>query len=89
MVKNKPNLFINLFCPKNKKDDVLRMYQKGEEKRIYEEERVLRETITHSTVFTFKKHLIHLGILSSDNTLHSGKLDDYYPSQDLWKLIKL
>ena len=26
IVKNKPNLFINLFCPKNKKEEVLRMY---------------------------------------------------------------
>ena len=49
--------FINLFYPKNKKEVVLRLYQYGEEKSIYEEESVLRETITHSTVFTFKKHL--------------------------------
>ena len=83
IVKNKPNLFINLFCPKNKKEEVLRMYQKGEEKSIYEEERVLRETITHSTVFTFKKHLIHLGILSTENMLFSGKLEDYNPLEDL------
>ena len=48
IIKNKTNLFINLFCPKNKKEEVLRMYQKGEEKSIYEEERILRETITHS-----------------------------------------
>ncbi|GAH25135.1 unnamed protein product, partial [marine sediment metagenome] len=67
IVKNKPNLFINMFCPKNKKEEVLRLYQKGEEKRIYEEEKVLRETITHSTVFTFKRHLMHLGVLSSAN----------------------
>ena len=53
IVKNKPNLFINLFCPKNKKEEVLRMYQKGEEKSIYEEERVLRETITHSPSLHF------------------------------------
>ena len=26
IVKNKPNLFINLFCPKNKKEEVLRIY---------------------------------------------------------------
>ena len=84
IVKNKPNLFINLFCPKNKKEEVLRMYQKGEEKSIYEEERVLRETITHSTVFTFKKHLIHLGILSTENTLFSGKLGMYEPEKDYW-----
>ncbi len=63
IVKNNPNLFINPFCPKNKKEEVLRMYQEREEKRIYEEEKVLRETIAYSTVFTFKRHLIHLGIL--------------------------
>ncbi len=88
VVKNKPNLFINLFCPKNKKEEVLRMYQKGEEKRIYEEESVLRETLTHSTVFTFKKHLIHLGILSTDNKLHSGKLSEYNPKEDIWILVQ-
>ena len=86
IVKNKPNLFINLFCPKNRKEEVLRMYQKGEEKSIYEEERVLRKTITHSTVFTFKKHLIHLGILSTENTLYSGKLN-YYNSEEDWLII--
>ena len=86
IVKNKPNLFINLFCPKNKKEEVLRMYQKGEEKSIYEEERVLREYITHSTIFTFKRHLTHLGILSTKNKLHSGKLIEYYPDEDLWIL---
>ena len=85
IVKNKPNLFINLFCPKNKKEEVLRMYQKGEEKRIYEEERVLRETITHSTVFTFKKHLIHLGILSKENLLHSVKMSEF-KAEDKWIL---
>ena len=58
------------------------MYQKGEEKSIYEEERVLRKTITHTTVFTFKKHLIDLGILSTDNKLYSGKLLDYDASED-------
>ena len=86
IVKNKPNLFINLFCPKNKKEEVLRMYQKGEEKRIYEEESVLRETITHSAVFTFKKHLIHLGILSTKNILYSGKMSKYVSEVDLWIL---
>ena len=88
IVKNKPNLFINLFCVKNKKEEVLRMYQKGEEKSIYEEERVLRETITHSIVFTFKKHLIHLGILSTDNTIYSGKLIDYESDEDSWILSR-
>ncbi len=87
IVKNKPNLFINLFCPKNKKEEVLRMYQKGEEKRIYEEVRVLRETITHSAVFTFKRHLIHLGTLSTENKLHSGKMLEYDPEEDIWILI--
>ena len=60
------------------------MYQKGEEKSIYEEERVLRETITHSTVFTFNRHLIHLGILSTENILHSGKMSEYNPEDDIW-----
>ncbi len=87
IVRNKPNLFINLFCPENKKEEVLRMYQKGEEKRIYEEERVLREYITHSTIFTFKKHLIHLGILSTKNVLHSGKMREYNPEEDKWLLV--
>ncbi|MBA7531477.1 hypothetical protein ES705_23690 [subsurface metagenome] len=86
IVKNKPNLYINLFCPKNKKEEVLRMFQKGEEKSIYEEERVLRVFITHSTVFTFKRHLVHLGILSTENTIHSGKLNEYKPEEDMWKL---
>ena len=86
IVKNKPNLFINLFCQKNKKEEVLKMYQKGEEKSIYEEERVLRETITHSTVFTFKRHLIHLGILSTENILFSKKLSEYEPEEDMWIL---
>ncbi len=86
IVKNKPNLFINLFCPKNKKEEVLRMYQKGEEKMIYEEERVLRKTITHSTVFTFKRHLIHLGILSTNNIVYSKKISDYRQDEDLWIL---
>ena len=36
MVKNKLNLFINLFSPKNKKEEVMRMYQNGEESSIYE-----------------------------------------------------
>ncbi len=86
IVKNKPNMFISLFCPKNKKEEVLLMYQKGEEKSIYEEERVLREKITHSTVFTFKKHLIHLGILSTENTIYSGKLIEYKSDEDSWIL---
>ena len=62
------------------------MYQKGEERSIYKEEKVLRETITHSTIFTFKRHLIHLGILSTDNILHSGKLSEYSPEEDIWIL---
>ena len=82
IVKNKPNLFINLFCPKNKKEEVLRMYQNGEETRIYEDERVLRDFITHSMVFTFKRHLIHLGILSTENTIYSRKLTEYKSDED-------
>ena len=85
IVKNKPNLFINLFCPKNKKEEVLRMYQKGEEKSIYQE-RVLRETITHSTVFTFKGHLIYLGILPTKNRLYTKKMGEYESEKDMWFL---
>ena len=45
IVENKPNLFVNLFCPKNKKEEVLRMYQRGEEKSFYEEWSVLRRNL--------------------------------------------
>ncbi len=60
--------------------------QLEEETRIYKDERVLRDFITHSTVFTFKRHLIHLGILSVGNNLFSGKLKEYIPEEDLWIL---
>ena len=53
------------------------MYQKGEEKSIYEEERVLRETITHTTIFTFKKHLIHIGIVFIENITNLEKLESF------------
>ena len=86
IVKNKPNLFINLLCKTNKKEEALKMYQKGEEKSIYQDERVLKTVITHTSVFTFKKHLIHLGILTSENILYSGKMSEYKPSEDIWIL---
>ncbi|MHA1223775.1 MAG: hypothetical protein ACTSP3_11140 [Candidatus Heimdallarchaeaceae archaeon] len=87
IVKNKPNLFVNLFCPKDKKEAVLRLYQNNEEHRIYEEKTTLRKLIYHTTFFTFKKHLIHLGILSAKSMLkHSGKKESYEPDEDLWIL---
>ena len=45
------------------KEEALKLYQEGNEKEIYENKEKLRKFVTYTTVFTFKKHLIHLGIL--------------------------
>ena len=62
------------------------MYQRGEEKCIYEDKSFLRETVTYNTVFTFKRHLIHLGILSTENILFYEKLSEYNSEDDVWIL---
>ena len=86
VISDKPNLFLNLFCKERKKEEALLLYQQGEEKEIYEEKDKLREFVMNSAVFTFKKHLIHLGILATNNKIYNKSMKTYNPEKDKWIL---
>ena len=62
-----------------KKEETLELYQQGEEKEIYKEKDKLRVFVMNSAVFTFKKHLIHLGVLSAENVFITNR----------WQIVKL
>lgn len=89
IILNKPNLFLNMFCKREKREEVLKLMQKGKEREIYQSTEMLNQYIVYSSVFTFKKHLIHLGILSPELKLFSGKLKEYDPETDIWKILKV
>ncbi len=87
IVKEKPNLFLNFVCPRRKKEVAMELYRNGEESEIYENKDLLRGFLSYSIVFTLKKHLIDLGILSPKNTLFNTKMKDYEPEKDYWILL--
>jgi len=86
VITKNPNLFLNLICKKEKREEAIKLYQEGQESEIYEKRDILVKFTTYTTVFTFKKHLIHLGILGPENKLYSGKMENYNPDEDWWIL---
>ena len=42
----------------------------------------------YNFIFAFKRHLVHLGILSKENTTFYGKSEDYEAKKDIWILGK-
>jgi len=86
VITKNPNLFLNLICKKEKREEAIKLYQERQESEIYEKKDILVKFITYTTVFTFKKHLIHLGILEPENKLYSGKMENYNPDEDWWIL---
>jgi len=86
VITKNPNLFLNLICKKEKREEVIKLYQEGQESEIYEKKEILVKFITATTVFIFKKHLIHLGILGPENKLYNAKMKYYDPDEDWWIL---
>ncbi|MBA7527385.1 hypothetical protein ES705_19561 [subsurface metagenome] len=86
VISDKPNLFLNLFCKEKKKEEALELYQQGEEEGIYKDKDNLRAFVMNSAVFTFKKHLIHLGILAPYNVIYNESMKEYEPKEDEWIL---
>lgn len=86
IIQNKPNLFLSMFCKREKREEFLKLMQHGKEYEVYEDRKKLTEFIVHSTVFTFKKHLIHLGILSPELKIFSEQIGNYDSEADIWKI---
>ena len=61
--------------------------EQGGEVRITDEGFVLKKIIQLSEMDSLEKHLIHLGILLTENILHPGKMSEYDSNEGLWILF--
>ena len=84
-----PNLFLNFFVKPTVKDKVVSIFLSGKKESLMED---YKKTITdfghYNFFFAFKRHLVHLGVLSQENTTFYKKTDELDVENDYWILGK-
>jgi hypothetical protein len=72
-----PNLFLNFFVKSKMRNEVFNIFMEGKKEKLLTN---YRDTIGkyghYNFIFAFKRHLVHLGILSQENTTFYGKTED-------------
>ncbi|MEJ2249620.1 MAG: hypothetical protein P8Y97_08175 [Candidatus Lokiarchaeota archaeon] len=87
LILNFPNLFLNFFVKSKMRNEVLKIYLKGDkEKLLLNYPETIGKYGHYNFIFAFKRHLVHLGILSPENTTFYGKTSDYRAQKDFWIL---
>lgn len=86
LIQQYPNLFINLFIKKNKIQEVYEDYfLKGKQDTLLTDyNRLLSDFIYYNSFFSFKRHLVHLGILSIESRCHYKKTEKLDVEDDWW-----
>ena len=84
-----PNLFINFFVKASAKANVIEIILSGKKEELMEDyNKTISDYGHYNFIFAFKRHLVHLGILSKENTTFYGKSEDYEAKKDIWILGK-
>jgi len=82
-----PNLFLNFFVKPSAKEKVIGIILKGDKEILQEDyNKTIQEYGHYNFFFAFKRHLVHLGILSSECATYYGKTEDFDVNDDLWIL---
>lgn len=84
-----PNLFLNFFVKPTAKKQVVDIFLSGEKESLMEDYlKTISEYGHYNFFFAFKRHLVHLGVLSQENTTFYGKTEGMDPENDYWILGK-
>jgi len=85
IVSDYPNLFLNFLIVPSEREKVLNIYLKGKkEDLILYTDKTIKNFGLYNLIFAFKRHLVHLGILTKENAVYYGKKEDYNPNEDIW-----
>ena len=80
-----PNLFLNFFIVPKERERVLNLYLKGKKDDLIANlSRTTKNFGLYNLIFAFKRHLVHLGILTKENTTFYGKKEAYNAEEDIW-----
>jgi len=84
-----PNLFLNFFVKPTVKDKVVSIFLSGKKESLMEDYKNTISDFGHyNFFFAFKRHLVHLGILSQENATFYKKTEDLDVENDIWILGK-
>ena len=87
LVMEYPNLFLNFFVKPTAKDKVIEIFLRGNKDVLQQNyNKTISEYGHYNFFFAFKRHLVHLGILSSENKTFYGKTEDFDVNEDIWIL---
>ncbi len=82
-----PNLFLHFFVKPTAKDKVVSIFLSGKKESLMEDyKKTISDFGHYNFFFAFKRHLVHLGILSQENTTFYGKSEDMELDEDYWIL---
>jgi hypothetical protein len=87
LINKYPNLFINFFIKKRKREKVTQIFLNGNKEDLTKDYNMTCEKYGHyNFFFSFRRHLVHLGILSSDTSVYYKKMSEMDVDTDLWIL---
>ena len=87
LILDYPNLFLNFFVKPTAKDQVVSMFLSGDKEQLMEAyNKTISEFGHYNFFFAFKRHLVHLGILSQENTTFYKKSKELDVENDFWIL---
>ncbi|GAG60363.1 unnamed protein product [marine sediment metagenome] len=89
LVIDYPNLFLNFFVKPTAKDKVVSIFLSGNKEFLMEDyKRTISDFGQYNFFFAFKRHLVHLGVLSQENTIFYKKTEELDVENDFWILGK-
>jgi len=84
-----PNLFLNFFVKPTVKNQVVSIFLSGNKESLLEDyKKTISDFGQYNFFFAFKRHLVHLGILSQENTTFYKKTEELDIENDYWILGK-
>ncbi len=87
LILDYPNLFLNFFIKPTAKDQVVSIFLSGDKEQLMEDYNKMISDFGHyNFFFAFKRHLVHLGILSQENTTFYKKSSELNVENDIWIL---
>jgi len=84
-----PNLFLNFFVKPTAKNKAISVLLSENKEDLMEDYRkTISELGQYNFFFAFKRHLVHLGILSQENVTFYKKTEEIDIEDDFWILGK-
>ena len=84
-----PNLFLNFFVKPTAKDKVVSMFLSGNKETLMDSyKKTISDFGHYNFFFAFKRHLVHLGVLSQENRTFYKKTEELDVENDYWILGK-